>query len=345
MPKDPAEPRDSAYAESVIHYRFGRDDLLRTRFAIAPLMELIGAFYVLRRPDRYVVHRRWLRWAAPRLQALDLSLLDAAAPFGGPYWPVFVSPPPREPHPTIAAELDRVAKTPPEQVVAEITKRYGDRPPAPAQPFVDDPAGALGVLVAEMRALWDAVLAPRWTTISALLESELTSRARRLVAVGSRAAFTDLHPSVSWEAGCLSVRPAAKAPADVDLAGRGLLLIPSAFTWPEVWPRTDPPWDPALVYPPAGIGDIWEPAGADDAALESLIGGRRAKILRELDRPAATLDLARRMRVSAGGISDHLSVLRRAGLLTRRREGRRVVYARTLAGDTLCRTADVETMH
>jgi hypothetical protein len=79
----------------VIRYRFGQDDLLRTRFAIAPLMELIGAFYVLRRPDRYVMHRRLLRWAAPRAQDLDLSLLDAATPFGGPYWPVFVSPPPR----------------------------------------------------------------------------------------------------------------------------------------------------------------------------------------------------------------------------------------------------------
>jgi DNA-binding transcriptional ArsR family regulator len=322
----------------VIRYRFGHDDMLRTRFAVAPLMELIGAFYVLRRPERYIVHRRWLEWAAPRVRDLDLSLLDAAAPVGGSYWPVFVSPPPREPHPTIEAELGRVAETPPEQVVAEITQRYPDHLPAAARPFADDPAAAVGALVEQMRALWDAALAPRWVTISALLESEIASRARGLVAVGSRAAFTGLHPSVGWETGGrLSIHPAAKEAADVDLAGRGLLLIPSAFTWPEVWPRTDPPWDPALVYPPTGIGDLWEPAGRADGALESLIGRRRARILHELDRPAATLDLAYRMGVSPGGISEHLSVLRRAGLVTRRREGRRVVYARTAAGDTLCR--------
>jgi DNA-binding transcriptional ArsR family regulator len=320
----------------VIHYRFGQDDVLRTRFAIAPLMELIGAFYVLRRPERYVVHRRWLEWAAPRVRDLDLSLLDAAAPLGGSYWPVFVSPPPREPHPTIEAELGRVGETPPERVVAEITQRYPERLPTAARPFADDPAGALGDLVEQMRALWDAALAPRWVTISAFLESEIASRARGLARVGSRAAFAGLHPSVRWDAGCLSVRPTAKPATDVDLAGRGLLLIPSAFTWPRVWPRTDPPWDPALVYPPTGIGDIWKPAEPDDGALESLIGSRRARILQELDRPAATLDLAARMRVSAGGISDHLSVLRRAGLVTRRREGRRVVYARTLTGDALC---------
>lgn len=320
----------------MIRYRFGQDDVLRTRFAIAPLMELIGSFYVLRRPDRPTIHRRWLAWALPRIRGLDLALLDAATPFGGPYWPVFVSPPPREPHPTIGAELDRIAATQPEQVVAEITQRYPDGPPPAARPFVDDPATALGTLVDQMRDLWDAVLAPRWATISALLEAELTARARSLVAVGSWAAFENLHPSVHWDADRLTVRETVKT-ADVDLAGRGLLLIPSAFTWPRVWPRTDPPWDPALVYPPSGIGDLWEPPEASDGALESLIGRRRALILRQLDRPAATLDLAGRMGVSAGGISDHLSVLRRAGLVTRRREGRRVVYARTLAGDALCR--------
>lgn len=319
----------------MIQYRFGQDDLLRTRFAIAPLMELLGAFYVLRRPAEYIVHRRWVEWAAPRVRGLDLSLFDVAAPFGGPYWPVFVAPPPHLPHPLIEPELERVARTPPEQVVAEITQRYADQLPETARPLVDDPAAALRTLVGQMRSLWDAAVAPRWVTISAFLESEIASRARRLATVGSRAAFDDLHQTVSWAPGCLSVHRAEHGAADVDLAGRGLLLIPSAFTWPRVWPRTDPPWDPALVYPPAGIGDLWDPSSPDDGALASLIGGRRAQILRELDRPAATLDIAERMNVSPGGISDHLAVLRRAGLISRRREGQRVIYARTFAGDAL----------
>lgn len=319
----------------MIRYRFGQNDLLQTRFAIAPLMELIGAFYVLRRPEQYVVHRSWVEWAAPRTRNLDLGLLDAVAPFGGSYWPVFVSPPPQVPHPTIETELTRVRETPPDAAVAEIRRRYPDRVPAAARPFVDDPARALRELVGQLGTLWDAALASRWATISALLESEIARRARSLVAVGSRAAFADLHPSVSWETDCLRIRPTAKSAAEVDLAGRGLLLIPSAFTWPEVWPRTDPPWDPALVYPPAGIGNLWTSGRSDDTALDSLIGRRRARILRELDRPAATLDLAKRMRISAGGISDHLSVLHRAGLVTRHREGRHVVYTRTSSGNVL----------
>ncbi|NKZ04244.1 ArsR/SmtB family transcription factor [Actinomadura latina] len=319
----------------MIRYRFGPDDLLRTRLAIAPLMELLGAFYVLRRPERSLVHQRWVDWAAPRVGGLDLSLLDVAAPFGGSYWPVFISPPPREPHPVIDAELARVRTTRPEQVAAEIVQRYPGGVPAAGRALVDDPAAALDALVDQMRAFWEAALEPRWTTICALLEAEVASRARSLVALGSRAAFTDLHPTVTWDAGILSVHPTWKDTADLTLAGRGLLLIPSAFTWPEVWPRTDPPWDPALVYPASGIGNLWQSAGSDDEALATLIGRRRAQILRELDRPAATLQLARRLGVGPSGVSDHLSVLRRTGLVTRRREGRLVIYTRTAQGDAL----------
>ena len=219
--------------------------------------------------------------------------------------------------------------------MAEIARTYPSGVPRAGQGFVDDPAATLALLVTQMRALWDAVLAPWWPRISALLESEIASRARRLVAFGGQAAFTDLHPTVSWDRGDLIVHPTRKPPADVDLVGRGLLLIPAVFTWPAVWPRTDPPWDPALVYPPPGIADLWTPDAEAGDALEALLGRRRAQVLRLLDRPAATLELARRLGVSPGSVSGHLTTLRRVGLVMRRREGRRVVYARTTTGDDL----------
>jgi DNA-binding transcriptional ArsR family regulator len=89
------------------------------------------------------------------------------------------------------------------------------------------------------------------------------------------------------------------------------------------------------VYPPPGIGDLWSAGEPGDQALEALLGRRRARLLLELERPASTLDLARRLGVSAGGVSDHLKVLRRAGLVTGRRDGREVIYARTAKGDAL----------
>jgi DNA-binding transcriptional ArsR family regulator len=319
----------------VVRYRFGRDDLLRTRFAIAPLMDLIGAFYLLRNPGRAVMHQPWVTWARPRTAGLDLSLLDTAAPLGGAgFWPVFVGPPPQVPHAEIRGELDRVRATPPAQVRAEILRTY-PRGLAAARPFLDDPAGTLAELVEQMRAFWDVALAPWWPRISAVLESEIAFRARRLVTTGPHTAFSGLHQTVRWEGDALVVDPTGKVPAEVDLAGRGLLLIPAVFTWPKVWPRSDPPWDPALVYPAAGIAEAWAPGGQGGDALAALIGQRRARILRELDRPASTLRLAQRIQVSAGGVSDHLHVLRRAGLVTAHREGRHVIYTRTAKGDNL----------
>lgn len=320
----------------MIQYRFGQSDLLRTRFAIAPLMELIGSVYALRAPDRYSVHAPWAAWAAPRVEALDFGLLDTATPVGGPFWPVFLGPPPRAPQAHVDDELDRVAATPPDRVVDEIERAYPGGVPDAGRPFVDDTECALAALVDQMRALWEAALAPWWSKISALLESEISARARALVALGSGAAFVGLHPSVWWDEGTLHVHPTGKAAATVELGGRGLLLVPAVFTWPTVWPRTDAPWAPALVYPPPGTADLWAPDADRDDALRSLLGERRARILRELDRPASTLELAQRLGVSAGGVSTHLGVLRQAGLVSRRRERRYVIYTRTQRGDALC---------
>jgi DNA-binding transcriptional ArsR family regulator len=83
---------------------------------------------------------------------------------------------------------------------------------------------------------------------------------------------------------------------------------------------------------------LWEPArGPRHAALDALLGARRARILAELSAPASTSDLAARLGASSAGVSEHLGVLRRAGLVTAARDGRAVRYVRTEAGDALMR--------
>jgi RNA polymerase primary sigma factor len=64
-----------------------------------------------------------------------------------------------------------------------------------------------------------------------------------------------------------------------------------------------------------------------------------ARVLTSLDRAASTQELAARLHASAGGVSEHLGVLRRAGLIEGRREGRAVRYARTPMGDELSRSS------
>ena len=97
----------------------------------------------------------------------------------------------------------------------------------------------------------------------------------------------------------------------------------------------DPPWQPALIYPPRGVGDLWAPQRESSDALADLLGRRRARILAALGSEATTTELARRLAASPGGVSEHLGVLRRAGLVRARRDGRAVLYSRTATGDVL----------
>jgi DNA-binding transcriptional ArsR family regulator len=101
----------------------------------------------------------------------------------------------------------------------------------------------------------------------------------------------------------------------------------------------DPPWQPAIVYAPRGVAALWAPERRPADALADLLGRRRAGILAGLGEPATTQELARRLAASPAGVSEHLAVLRRAGLVRGRREGRAVHYARTAAGDALVRAA------
>ena len=316
----------------MIVYRFGSEDLLRTRFAVSPLFEVQASVVVLRDPGAHSVHLPWVRVARERLSGFDWSMLDALIPDRG-YAPDFSAPPPRTPLPDVATELERVRATDPARVRQELAWRFeGSEPPPVVRELVDDPERGVHALVDEIAGYWERALAPSWERISALLEADIRHRARRLTEGGALELFAGLHPDVSWRDGALLVdRPHE---VEVALAGRGLQLVPAAFGWPGVGAMYDPPWQPALIYSPRGVGDLWAPV-QDSGALADLLGGRRARILAGLDAEASTSDLARRLSASPAGISEHLGVLRRAGLVRSRREGRSVLYSRTTTGDAL----------
>ena len=317
----------------MIAYRFGRDDLLRTRFAISPLFELAASVRVLRDPGGHSVHLPWVRDARARLAGLDYALIDALHP-SGPYAPDFISPPPLTPLPVFEEELERVRATPPERVRLELGWTFeGREVPAVARPLLEDPEHELAALADLMAEYWARALAPWWELIRAVLEADIRQRARHLAGGGALELFAGLHPDVRWHDGALLVDRSHEA--EVELAGRGLQLVPAAFGWPRVGAMFDPPWQPALIYPPRGVGELWAPAREDAAALGELLGRRRAGILVALGAEATTTELARRLAASPAGVSEHLGVLRRAGLVRARRDGRAVLYSRTAAGDVL----------
>jgi DNA-binding transcriptional ArsR family regulator len=169
-----------------------------------------------------------------------------------------------------------------------------------------------------------------------LLERDVAYRTRRLAEGGLARLFEDLAPVVSLRGHELRVRQ--RATATIELGADGLLLSPSAFIAPRVATLLEPP---VLVYPARGTAALLghSPA-ATGPALSRLIGATRAEILGLLEEPSTTTTLAHRLRRSPRNVADHLAVLRKAGLVARRRTGRQVLYWRTPLGQaTLGRQA------
>ena len=124
-------------------------------------------------------------------------------------------------------------------------------------------------------------------------------------------------------------------PDERQLAGEGLVLMPSAFIWPTVAVIVDPPWQPTIAYPAPGVELLWEPVNEPPAALERLLGSTRALVLAAIEHPLSTTAIARRHSLSASSVSSHLAALRDAGLAASTRRGHEVLYRRTPLGDRL----------
>ncbi|MEO3748795.1 helix-turn-helix domain-containing protein [Plantactinospora sp. B5E13] len=96
---------------------------------------------------------------------------------------------------------------------------------------------------------------------------------------------------------------------------------------------------PQLAYPARGVGTLWEAGARTSDALGAVLGRGRARLLVEMRAPVSTTELARRTGISAGGVSQHLAVLRAAGLVTTQRDGRKVLNLRTTVADALLSVA------
>lgn len=318
--------------------RFGPAALERVRFAISPLVETMRSLNALDDPAGRALHLPWVTEARRALQDLDLGVLRALQP-AGTYTPDFVHPPPTSPLAELDDELAAMVATPAEEIRAELRRSYRGRPfPAELAPFLAEPSRAVAELADLLRVYWARVLAPHWPRIRALLEGDILYRARQMADGGARRLFADIDPTVGWADGVLRIDK--RATEIVDLGEQGLLFVPSVFVWPAVVLITAAPWQPTLVYPARGVGTLWQPRRATaPASLAALLGKGRASVLLALERPHSTTDLARELGVSPGAVSQHLAILRDAGLVHGHRVGRVVLYLRTPAGDTLLEAA------
>ncbi|MFF9067013.1 DUF5937 family protein [Streptomyces sp. NPDC014891] len=318
------------------HLRFGEADPLRIRFAISPLWETHSAVRVLARPGKQGYHLPWMRRISSAARDLDLGPLHLLMPLHG-HSPDFLYPPPLGPAAAFEDEIAAVRETDPALVLTDFERALADTPGAAETPegrrLLADPAGAVLRLAELLRAAWEALIAPDWPRLRALLEADVAYHSRRLAEGGLERLLDELHPAFAWDAQAATLRVAYRGEHTRPLEGQGLVLMPSVFTWPDVVSGFDPPWQPTVVYPARGIGGLWSGAGdRTPEALGRLLGPVRADVLCALAEPMGTTALSHLLGRAPSTVSAHLAVLRDAGLLTSRRYGHQVLYERTPLG-------------
>jgi DNA-binding transcriptional ArsR family regulator len=313
-------------------------DVVGARFALSPLWETTNAVRLVTRPGDGGYHAPWLAEARAAAAAADLSALMAVHPPGAGWVPDFLTPPPRRAHPRFDHQVAEVARTPLRRVVEELSRTRPDQTDPAAAAVLDellaDPDAGRARLCSQLRDAWRLLIEPWWARLRDLLDADLAFRARMFAAEGLGATVDAIHDRVRWAAGAIDVQHDGRMEHAV--RGAGLVLQPSAFSWPSVVTVLDPDGAAILVYPVRGIAGLWRsPALEPPVALARLLGPTRAKLLADLDEPRATSVLARRHDLGAPGISSHLQALHGAGLLVRRRAGHEVRYVRTPLGDAL----------
>jgi DNA-binding transcriptional ArsR family regulator len=319
----------------VVRFVFTVEDLALTRFAISPMWEVVHSLLAFREPSHASLHVPWLRSLSGRLQGLPLEQAVALTPPRG-FNPDFLMPTPTGPLGDIADDLAALRATPAAQIRAdmELFATQHKRGPQIAEPWLADPRGQVRALADLFEAYWERAIEPVWPRLRAFLDADIAYRSRRLAAHGPGALFADLNPRVTWQQPHLDVQ-VSDHEATMSLDGQGLLLVPSAFAADKTFVIDRAPWQPSLIYPARGIATLWQEAAPAPDGLVRLLGSSRAAMLADLGAPRSTTELAERLSISPATASHHLSALRDAGLVTGRREGRSVLYARTPLGDAL----------
>ncbi|GLY19542.1 transcriptional regulator [Kineosporia sp. NBRC 101677] len=321
--------------ETSLWITVGAEDIVASRFAVSPSDEtvhLIAQLARRRTTASPLLGRFTHRWETirddPGVRALAALQREREGVD-------FTTPPPSGMGQSIQDDLAAVRASSLTDARREIAYMTAREPVAEQVGAVLHSPDVLDRLADAIELAWDVLLRPDWPRVLAVLQRDVQHRAGRLVAHGWSAGLEDVHPELRWEGGRIRVRN--RAQQSIDLAGRGLLFVPSVFLAERLAISVDGPHQPWIRYPSRGTATLAETeiAAAPAAALAPLIGPTRARLLQLLGDPGSTTQLADVLRLSLGATGDHLKVLLDAGLLTRERVGRSVLYRRTDLGDRL----------
>jgi DNA-binding transcriptional ArsR family regulator len=262
-------------------------------------------------------------------------------------------------HSTIDGALDAILSTP-NRRWPRVIQRLLDAGVQPGRPAaVTDGQVHVHQLVSVMRRFTESALTPQWSFMEVTAVARRNNLAQILATHGIDELLNRLHPEISWSPPVLTIgtdeplsqcTPGCSHDAmrehfptmTIVAGGRGLILAPSVFATSVAWWASagdaDNP-DPVVLTYPVQLDWSAVPHPDGDSAggsLADLIGSTRSRLLTTiLDAAPTTSQLATLCLISPASASEHAAVLRRAGLITSRREGHRVFHEPTALGTAL----------
>lgn len=332
----------------------------RLRFAASPLAELTAMLHVLAEPGHHPQHAGWAGdvWAglapelAERLREAEFLWRSSRADFLVP----------ARPRPTLAEELDDVDRIDDETYVtaalittcgsnrvhfagpspladATARERALDRAQARgalqeafAERLLADPAAVRARVRHTLEQCAEAFFDAAWTSVAVQLATDLRLKNDLLKRQGIGAALASVSSAVTLAPDGDRIIVDKLQDNATTAHDTGVTFLPSVFGRPHLVAVHAPGWRPVVQYPVAEASPP-EPVSLETVTLrlDALAHPVRLRLLRTLARgPHTTGELAQAWELTPPEVSRHLAVLRRAGLLTARRQGRYVRYTLNL---------------
>ncbi|WP_405790081.1 DUF5937 family protein [Streptomyces sp. NBC_00029] len=175
----------------------------------------------------------------------------------------------------------------------------------------------------------EAFFAETWKRVEPGQSADARHKSEVLRRKGLPAALKEVSAALSVDGGGSTITVDkmvhGSATATDPRIGTGLVFVPTNFGWPHLLVLHAPGWRPVVHYP---LGSP-EPASAPGSVellqrrMEALAHPLRMRLCRSLARaPYTTSELATVHGITAPEVSRHLAVLKRAGLMHTRRQGR-----------------------
>ncbi|MGA8117550.1 MAG: DUF5937 family protein [Actinocatenispora sp.] len=332
----------------------------RVQFAASPLAELTAMLHVLAEPGHHPQFAGWAGdvWAglrpelAERLREAEFLWRSSRADFLVP----------ARPRQTLADELDDVDRIDDDAYVTaalittcgsnrvhfgspspladatareralDLARARGALQEAFAERLLADPAVVRARVRHTLEQCAEAFFDGAWTGVAVQLATDLRLKNDLLNRQGIGAALASVSGAVTLAPDGNGIIVDKLQDHATAAHGSRVTFIPSVFGRPHLVAVYAPGWRPVLQYPVAEASTS-EPVPLETVTLRlaALAHPVRLRLLRTLARgPHTTGELAHAWELSPPEVSRHLAVLRRAGLLTARRQGRYVRYTASL---------------